>query len=437
MIRPRFGHGSDRGGRRTPWILGGMAVLAVGAVMCALASVLIVSRPAAGLALAVAAYALVGLGVGAAGTSLLALMATRVEADRRAAAATIMWLLMMAGFAVTATAGRTFPRSVFAPAPGDGHGRRRRRGMAARGGRRLERRTRRHRQPRRCAARWHPIRGMPSRRSGPNHVRVASRCSCSSMLAYSAQELILEPFSGLVFGYSLGDVQPPVRTAARRGVPRHDHASARPAAAASDRCAAGPSAAASPPPLAMLGAGAAPIVLGPAGRCAVAVFLLGVANGMFAVAAIGSMMELSTDGHRAAPARAWACGARRRPWRSRSAACSAPRRRSGCAISGSPVSPTRSCSAPRRCCFSGCRARGFCRGARCRPSRGAPRRASCDSGAGMSDARTAEPIDVVVVGGGPVGRDRRNRSGAPRPQRAAARSRRPHQALRRRHTAAS
>ena len=27
VLRPRMGHGSDTGGRRTPWILGGMAVL--------------------------------------------------------------------------------------------------------------------------------------------------------------------------------------------------------------------------------------------------------------------------------------------------------------------------------------------------------------------------------------------------------------------------
>ena len=35
--RPRMGWGSDRGGRRTPWIVGGMAVLAVGGVLAALA----------------------------------------------------------------------------------------------------------------------------------------------------------------------------------------------------------------------------------------------------------------------------------------------------------------------------------------------------------------------------------------------------------------
>ena len=40
------------------------------------------------------------------GTSLLALMAKRVDDGRRAAAATLMWVLMIAGFAVTSiTAG--------------------------------------------------------------------------------------------------------------------------------------------------------------------------------------------------------------------------------------------------------------------------------------------------------------------------------------------
>ena len=32
LLRPRLGHGSDVGGRRTPWIIGGMAVLALGGV---------------------------------------------------------------------------------------------------------------------------------------------------------------------------------------------------------------------------------------------------------------------------------------------------------------------------------------------------------------------------------------------------------------------
>ena len=101
LIRPRFGYGSDRGGRRTPWIIGGMAVLAGGGVLCSIATVLLHTHAGLGLAIAIVAYVMVGFGVGAAGTSLLVLMAKRVDDRRRAAAATIMWILMIAGFAVT------------------------------------------------------------------------------------------------------------------------------------------------------------------------------------------------------------------------------------------------------------------------------------------------------------------------------------------------
>ncbi len=55
-----------------------------------------------GVALATLSFALIGLGVGAAGTSLLVLLAKRVAEPRRAAAATIVWLMMIVGFAVTA-----------------------------------------------------------------------------------------------------------------------------------------------------------------------------------------------------------------------------------------------------------------------------------------------------------------------------------------------
>jgi BCD family chlorophyll transporter-like MFS transporter len=48
------------------------------------------------------AFVLIGAGVGACGTSLLALLASRVGAERRAAAATIVWLMMIFGMAVTA-----------------------------------------------------------------------------------------------------------------------------------------------------------------------------------------------------------------------------------------------------------------------------------------------------------------------------------------------
>ena len=102
VLRPRMGYGSDLGGRRTPWIIGGMGVLAAGGVLAALATAWMASFPAAGIALAVLAYTLVGVGVSTSGTSLLVLLAARVEPRRRAAAATIVWLMMLAGFAVTA-----------------------------------------------------------------------------------------------------------------------------------------------------------------------------------------------------------------------------------------------------------------------------------------------------------------------------------------------
>jgi exosortase/archaeosortase family protein len=57
--------------------------------------------------LAATAFVMIGAGVGAAGTSLLTLLAGEVAPARRAAAGTIVWLMMIMGFAVTAgVAGR-------------------------------------------------------------------------------------------------------------------------------------------------------------------------------------------------------------------------------------------------------------------------------------------------------------------------------------------
>ena len=97
MLRPRLGHGSDVGGRRTRWIVGGMALLAAGGLVAALGTAeLGASRPL-GLALAVLGYVLIGLGAGSAGTSLLVVVAKEVAPERRAAAATVLWIMMIAG----------------------------------------------------------------------------------------------------------------------------------------------------------------------------------------------------------------------------------------------------------------------------------------------------------------------------------------------------
>jgi MFS transporter, BCD family, chlorophyll transporter len=102
MVRPRMGFGADKGRRCTPWMMGGMLVLGVGGVMAASATVWMATEPVHGAMLAMLSFSLIGLGVSACGTSLLALMAKQVPDERRAPAATTVWLMMIMGFAITA-----------------------------------------------------------------------------------------------------------------------------------------------------------------------------------------------------------------------------------------------------------------------------------------------------------------------------------------------
>ena len=102
LSRPRCGYTSDTGGNRTVWIIGGMMILAAGGMGAAFAVTLFAQSYWFALSLSVVAYALIGIGVGASGTSLLALLATATAPHRRAAAATITWLMMIFGIALTA-----------------------------------------------------------------------------------------------------------------------------------------------------------------------------------------------------------------------------------------------------------------------------------------------------------------------------------------------
>ena len=102
MTRPQWGFASDTGGKRTRWIIGGMVALAAGAFMAACGILVLATSFALGMVVSIIAYALIGLGVGASGTSLLALLATTTVPHRRAAAATITWLMMIFGIAMTA-----------------------------------------------------------------------------------------------------------------------------------------------------------------------------------------------------------------------------------------------------------------------------------------------------------------------------------------------
>lgn len=203
LLRPRWGHGSDRTRRRTPWIIGGVCVLALGGFLAAVATALMAGAPTAGVMLAFAAFVLIGAGVGSAGTALLALLSTRVAAERRPAAATIVWLMMIFGLAATAaTAGALL--DPFSPG----------RLMAVAGG------VSAIALALTLLAVW-GVEGEPApvpqtRASVPfaqafaetwaePGARLFTIFIFVSMLAYFTQELILEPFAGHVFGMSVGE----------------------------------------------------------------------------------------------------------------------------------------------------------------------------------------------------------------------------------------
>lgn len=102
FLRPRMGFAADQGYRITYWILGGMAVLAIGGFLAAVATVWMMTDRNAGLLLAIFAFSLIGIGVSCSGTSLLVLLAKYVDDQRRAPAATLVWVTMIAGFVITA-----------------------------------------------------------------------------------------------------------------------------------------------------------------------------------------------------------------------------------------------------------------------------------------------------------------------------------------------
>ncbi len=200
LLRPRMGHGADTGGRRTPWIIGGMAMLALGGAGAALATNLFAIGFVLGTVAAVAAFLLVGAGVGAAGTALLTLLAAEVAPARRAAAGTIVWLMMIAGFAITATiAGRLLDpfsaERLLAVVAGICGVAFLLAVVAVWGVETDARRAPRDAVPFRDALRL--VWAEPASRQFTVFVFV-------SMLAYATTDLVLEPFAGEVFGLTIG-----------------------------------------------------------------------------------------------------------------------------------------------------------------------------------------------------------------------------------------
>ena len=102
MLRPRMGFGSDQAGRCTPFIRGGMIVLAFGGLLATWATTQMTEPGSLGYVALFSGFVMIGLGVSACGTALLTLLAKQVHPTRRAGAATLVWIMMIAGFATTA-----------------------------------------------------------------------------------------------------------------------------------------------------------------------------------------------------------------------------------------------------------------------------------------------------------------------------------------------
>jgi BCD family chlorophyll transporter-like MFS transporter len=302
ISRPRMGFASDVGGRRAPWILGGVVVLAAGGFLGAVATAWMSTSTAGGTALAVLAFVLVGLGVSAAGTSLLALLAKRVDAPRRAGAAALVWVMMIVGFAVTAgTAGRFLdPYSPERLVSVSGTVSLIAVLVAAIALWRLEGQARPAAPaPSAAPTRFGVALAEVWRERDARHFTIFVFVS---MVAYSAQDLILEPFAGIMFGFTPG------QSTQLSGVQHGGTLAGMLLAALAGRrwfgitfgslrqwtiwgCVASCVALAG---LAVAGFGGPAVAARwPLGAN---VFLMGAANGAFSIAAIGSMMALSSGG---------------------------------------------------------------------------------------------------------------------------------------------
>lgn len=205
LSRPHWGHKSDNGRRRSHWIVYGVGILALGVILAANAIVLIPTFPMLGSVLSFLAFAMIGAGVAAGGTCLLAFLASSVAQERRPAAAAVTWVMMIVGIVLTAgvagglldpysaqrlvlvTSGvamTAFVVTLLALY-----------GVEAGVAQASDASTR----PR--AAFSESLREIWKEKIG----REFTIFVFISMFAYSAQELILEPFAGLVFGFTLGE----------------------------------------------------------------------------------------------------------------------------------------------------------------------------------------------------------------------------------------
>jgi BCD family chlorophyll transporter-like MFS transporter len=97
LSRPIWGHRSDTKGGRTPFVLMGIALVGLGVYAVAATVGLAETNAPLAIGVWVLAYTAIGIGIGAAGTSFLALLATAAPDTRKGAAATLAWLMLIAG----------------------------------------------------------------------------------------------------------------------------------------------------------------------------------------------------------------------------------------------------------------------------------------------------------------------------------------------------
>jgi BCD family chlorophyll transporter-like MFS transporter len=298
VIRPKMGFIADQGKSKTPWIIGGMGILAVGGAAASLGTAVLGIHLFFGILLSFIAYVMIGIGVSISGTSLLALLAKSVNDQRRAAAATIVWIMMIFGFAMTSIViGKLIdpytPLKVIAIACSVS--------LIAvllttLSLYRLEERVSEYTNSLPEVKKDHlPFKQAIAEMWKDSDIRHFTQFIFISMLAFSSQDLILEPFAGIVFHYSVG------QTTSLSGL---QHSGVMVGMLMVAICGSsflrkyvgslnfwtinGCLASA----LAMAGLCIGGLI-GPSWPLRLNVFLLGVANGAFSIAAIASMMRLA------------------------------------------------------------------------------------------------------------------------------------------------
>jgi MFS transporter, BCD family, chlorophyll transporter len=299
LSRPLWGHQSDQTAHRSAWIASGMGILALGALVSVDATIMMSGDGMFPVLLALVGFTMIGLGVGISGTALLALLASRVATERKPAAAAISWTMMVAGIVIAAGVSGAW-LDPFSEA-------------------RLAMVTSLVVLVAFCLAML-ALRGLEknslpvsdSRKHGPQpafssvlkeiwqdgQARRFTYFVFISMLAYSMQDLILEPFAGFVFQMTPGE------STQLAGVQHSGILLGMLFAGAGGSLyakrfgqnlklwiMAGCFGSA-----VMLAGLSIAATAGPAWPLKANVFGLGVANGVFAVAAVGAMLGLASDG---------------------------------------------------------------------------------------------------------------------------------------------